>query len=304
MRATAARDNESSVADAVKGWRPVVKWAGGKKSLSQEIVACMPSKIGTYAEPFCGGAAVFFALASEPKRRFERAVLADKNEELVRLYRALQRDVDKLVGRLGAYQDDHYALTPEERRQHYYDVRERSTKRLGDVERGARLLFLNKTCFNGLWRVNARGKFNVPFGRYEKPRILDEKRLREAHEALAGVAIVHDDFQAVTKDLVRGDFVYFDPPYVPLSKTANFTAYAADRFDAADQQRLADELKRLADCGVRAMLSNACSPETKSLYAAFRNRKVPMKRAINSDAAKRGAVDELLVMNYALSALP
>lgn len=278
--------------------RPVVKWAGGKARLFEALRAWMPESIETYAEPFCGGAAVFFALAAEPKRRFRRAVLADKNPELIALYRSLQTDVDALVERLGAYQEEHLTRDPEARREHYYEVRGVDVAGMTALERAARLVFLNKTCFNGLFRVNASGQFNVPFGRYARPKILDEKVLRDAHEALQGVTVHLGDFAAVTAELERGDFVYFDPPYVPLSRTANFTRYGADPFDRSEQERLAEELSRLRARGVKAMLSNAKSPVTNQLYARFVCKRVSARRSINSDPNKRGDVNELIVMNY------
>lgn len=281
--------------------RPIVKWAGGKARLTDRLVALMPEgSFGTYAEPFCGGAAMFFALASEPKRRFERAILSDKNEELVALYHAVQRDVETLAARLLDYQEDHYARDLEKRREHYYEVREMNPRGMSGVERGARLLFLNKTCFNGLWRVNASGEFNVPFGRYKKPKIADAEALRAASRALEGVEVRLSDFADVARELSKGDFVYFDPPYVPVSKTANFTAYAG-RFDTSEQQRLADTLEALRKKGVRAMLSNACSDVTKELYGrneALRTRTISVARSINSDPNKRGDVKELVVTNY------
>lgn len=281
--------------------RPVVKWAGGKTRLLDHLARIMPQgEFGTYAEPFAGGAALFFWLASQPTKRFRRAVLADKNPELVALYKAIKGDVDELIERVRAYQDEHLKRDLEGRREHYYEVRELATSTLRPIERGARLLFLNRTCFNGLWRVNASGQFNVPFGRYAKPKILDEEVLRAAHDALSDVTIAQADFADVTRDLSKGDFVYFDPPYVPVSKTANFTAYAADRFGEQEQRRLAEELAVLRDRQVFAMLSNAYTPEIEQLYRDydFTVEKVPAPRAINSDPKKRGDVAELVVTTY------
>ncbi len=281
--------------------RPVVKWAGGKTRLLEPLRAFMPKgTFGTYAEPFCGGAAMFFALAAERNPRFERAVLADKNEDLLALYSAIQGEIDELVDAARRYHDEHLRLGEKGRQKHYYAVRETDSARLSRVERGARLLFLNKTCFNGLWRVNAAGKFNVPFGRYRAPRICDEEVLRSAHRALEGVRIEHGDFTVVTRDLARGDFVYFDPPYAPVSKTSSFNAYARDRFDWAEQRRLAEELRVLRDRGVYAMLSNARTAALEDLYGSFGFHVdvVSAPRAINSDAQKRGDVDELVVTTY------
>jgi DNA adenine methylase len=281
--------------------RPVVKWAGGKTRLLDRLMKRLPpGRFKTYAEPFCGGGAMFFALAAEPKRRFTRALLADKNAELVTLYQVIKDDVEPLIDRVQAYQDDYYRLGEDQRRERFYEVRELDSAKLTPVERGARLLFLNRTCFNGLWRVNASGRFNVPFGKYASPRILDIDVLRAAHEALSIAEIYLADFSFVTKKLKRGDFVYFDPPYVPVSKTANFTAYASDPFGPAEQERLASELGRLKKLGVDAMLSNAATAEMKALYVrhGFVVDSIQAARSINSDPSKRGDVTELVVTTY------
>jgi DNA adenine methylase len=272
--------------------KPIVKWAGGKTRLLGELRRRLPGEIGTYVEPFAGGAALFFALASEVEegdRKLERAILCDQNRELVACYRAVQTDVESVIEALGAYRYD---------RDLFYETREKDTSRMSDVERAARLLFLNRTCFNGLWRVNASGRFNVPFGRYKNPRICDEEGLREASRALARAEIHHGDFSSVLSGLRAGDFVYFDPPYAPVSKTAAFTDYAAGGFDAKDQARLVSELVRLREADVLAMLSNADTPETRALYENFAMEVVFAPRAINSDAAKRGDARELLVTSW------
>lgn len=243
---------------------------------------------------------MFFALAAEPKRRFTRAILADKNAELVTLYQVIKNDVGPLIDRVRGYQDDYYRLDDDKRRERFYEVRALDSTTLDPVERGARLLFLNRTCFNGLWRVNAAGRFNVPFGKYTSPRILDAEVLQAAHEALSVAEIHLADFSFVTKQLKRGDFAYFDPPYVPVSKTANFTAYASDPFGPAEQERLASELARLKKIGVHAMLSNASTHEMRKLYVGhdFVVAEIQAARSINSDPSKRGDVTELVVTTY------
>ena len=276
--------------------RPIVKWAGGKTRLLGEILARMPARIGTYAEPFAGGAAVFFALASESAsgrpsaRRFERAVLADRNLDLVALYRATRDSVGDLIEALRGFRYD---------RDLFYEVRAQDPSAMSDVSRGARLLFLNRTCYNGLWRVNSKGIFNVPFGRYKNPKILDEKGLRSAALLLAQTELVHGDFSEVTGKLGSGDFVYLDPPYAPASITSDFTAYAREGFGPDDQQRLATELLRLRKKRVLALLSNADTPETRALYAGLSQDRVRVARSINSDPESRGEVSELLVSNWA-----
>lgn len=276
-----------------------MKWVGGKSRLLGKLRAHVPEgPFGTYVEAFAGGAALFFSMADAKPRAFTRAVLADKNEELVTLYRVLQSDVTALVSRLAEVQAEYHAMDEDARRTRYYEVRDLDPGTLPDVERAARLLFLNRTCFNGLWRVNARGVFNVPFGRYAHPRILDEDTLRSAHAALARTTIRHADFEEVTRGLGPRDFVYFDPPYVPVSKTANFTAYAEGKFGKAEQDRLVEVLVDLRERGVRAMLSNA--EESRALYEKARLfvHDVTAPRAINSDPSKRGDVRELIVTTY------
>ena len=296
MRTGAEHDNEFLVTP-----RPVVKWAGGKSRLLDRLMTRLPpGRFEQYAEPFCGGAAMFFALSAEPRRRFTRALLADKNAELVSLYVSIKEEVEPLIDRLRSYRDDHLRKDDEKRRAHFYEVRALSTEGMTTVERGARLLFLNKTCFNGLWRVNSSGRFNVPFGKYVTPKILDADVLRAAHEALSFATIRLADFSVVTSELRAGDFAYFDPPYVPVSKTSNFTAYASDRFGPAEQERLATELARLKRRGVKAMLSNAATKESIALYErhGFVVDSIRAARAINSDPKKRGDVDELVVTTY------
>ena len=169
---------------------------------------------------------------------------------------------------------------------------------MSDAERGARLIFLNRTCFNGLWRVNKSGKFNVPFGRYTNPRIIDEEGLTEAARALAKAELVVGDFEQVTRTLGPGDFVYFDPPYVPVSKSASFTSYASGGFGPAEQERLAAELTRLREAGVAAVLSNADTEATRALYQDFAMHRVTAARSINSQGARRGHVGELVVTSW------
>ena len=292
----AEHDNEVAVVSAA----PVVKWAGGKARLLGRLLAKLPAgTFGTYAEPFVGGGAMFFRLSSYEPRLFKRALLSDKNPELVALYRALKKDVDALALRVEDYQRDHYRRDAEGRRAHFYEVREMVPEELSDVERGARLVFLNKTCFNGLWRVNSKGRFNVPYGRYDRPGIFDPENLRAAHRALLHAEISFGDFSEVTKKLKKGDFAYFDPPYMPVSKTANFTAYSSP-FGMPEQERLAQTLADLKKRGVNAMLSNADTEDMAALYTkhGFTLDRIDAARMINSDPNKRGSVQELVVTTY------
>jgi DNA adenine methylase len=267
--------------------KPIVKWAGGKSRLLGDLLRHVPEQVGTYIEAFAGGAALFFALAE--RGGFKRAVLCDQNEELITCYRAVKKDVSAVIEALSRYKHD---------REVFYKVRDADTKVMSDVERAARLIYLNRTCFNGLYRVNASGKFNVPFGRYKNPRIVDVERLEKASRALKKAELLVGDFTVATKKARAGDFVYFDPPYVPLSRTAAFTEYAAGGFDQEDQERLVAELVRLKKAKVPAMLSNHDTPETRELYKQFRAHVVYVSRPINSDPKKRGAARELVVTTW------
>jgi DNA adenine methylase len=296
--------------------KPVVKWAGGKSKLLGELLARVPDPVGTYIEPFAGGAALFFALAgdcelpevaqlpavsgakkrpSRAKKRiannspFAHSLLCDRNEDLITFYTVLRDDPEGLIRALSRFKHDEEL---------YYKVRAQEPERLKPVARAARFSFLNRTCFNGLWRVNKKGLFNVPFGRYKNPKICDADALRRASLALAQTELTVGDFQTATHKARPGDFVYLDPPYVPLSKSAAFTAYASGGFTRVDQDRLRDELVRLRARGVYAMLSNADTPETRELYGDFCAFEVRAPRAINARGSGRGDANELLVVTW------
>ena len=268
---------------------PFLKWAGGKRQLLAHIEALLPERIDTYFEPFLGGAAVFFRLAASG--RFRRAVLADANPELVNCYQAIKNDVDGVIAKLRRYRND---------RELYYQVRERNPARLSPTARAARLIYLNRCGYNGLYRVNSRGQFNVPFGSYRHPVICDVDKLRAASAALQDAEIVCADFAETLRRVGRGDFVYLDPPYVPLSATSSFTAYAKRDFGSQDQERLATLLGRLATRRIPALLSNSDCETTRHLYKDFARvlSVVPARRAINSVGHGRGPVDEILVRSF------
>ncbi len=269
--------------------KPVLKWAGGKRQLLEPILAfverAFPNRIEKYYEPFAGGAAVFFALVARGK--FERARLSDMNADLIRVYTALRDDADSVILELEKLLELGHS------EEVYYKVRARRPVKAS--ARAARLIYLNRTGYNGLYRVNRSGEFNVPFGRYKTPRILDQSRLLTAAEALQGVELAVEDFEASCKPAKRGDFVYFDPPYVPLSKTASFAAYHSSAFDLAEHARLAKTFAKLTKRGVSTLLSNSDTPETRELFREFDWTTVQATRAINSNGKRRGAVSELLV---------
>jgi DNA adenine methylase len=265
--------------------RPILKWAGGKRSLVPRILEELPKQIGTYYEPFVGGAAVFLALAEE--KRFRRAVISDKNAQLINLYTVVRDDLVKLLKKLEALQE----RTSEE---DYYEIR--AQKGGTKVERAARMIYLNKTGYNGLYRVNSKGGFNVPYGRYKRPKIYDPDRLLAARDALQGVTVEVADFDQSCRAAKPGDVVYLDPPYLPLSKTASFSAYHSDAFGLPEHKRLAKAFDKLVKRGVTAILSNSDTPATRELYAHFKPAGVQVRRPINSVASGRGAVSELLVI--------
>ncbi len=261
--------------------RSPVKWAGGKGALLPEILSRLPEKINTYYEPFVGGGAVFFALAAE--NRFRRAVIGDANDDLMETYFAIQNDLDEVIRRLKAHAGKHSE-------EYFYKVR---------AQRGtyvaARFIYLNRTCFNGLYRVNRKGEFNVPFGKYTNPTICDEENLRAVSEVLQSADLETDDFEATVTHAKPRDAVYFDPPYVPASETANFTAYTAGGFGPETHERLRDVANRLIARGVHVLLSNSDTPFVRELYRGFKIEEVQAPRRVNSKGGKRGNVGELLI---------
>jgi DNA adenine methylase len=276
--------------------KPFLKWAGGKGKLAPAIVAAAPAGIARYIEPFAGAGAVFFAL--EEARPGTPAILADANADLVETYIVVRDQLPLLDAALAGLAAAYAGRTPEERRAMYYEVRE--TVPSIPAERAARFIFLNRTCFNGLFRVNAAGRFNVPHGRYRNPRIHDGALLAACSRALQRAELRAGDFAAVCDEARPGEFVYLDPPYHPLSATASFTAYTSGDFGPADQIRLRDAFESLTRRGVAAMLSNSGHGFIRDLYAGggYRVKTVPMSRAINSRGSGRAPVDELLIDNF------
>jgi len=267
------------------GPAPFLKWAGGKGQLLDVILPRLPAEIpGTYVEPFIGGGAVFFELAR--LGRIRKAKLFDRNRDLVDTYLAVRDDVEAVLMALAPHKNDE---------DYYYQVRAIDPATLSLPARAARTIFLNRVGYNGLYRVNSSGRFNVPFGRYRNPRILDDVGLRSASRALSCAEIAVADFEDSCATATAGDVVYLDPPYIPLSPTANFTAYAEGRFGEEEHKRLASTFAKLVDRGAYALLSNSDTELSRTLYAGFKQVSVEANRAINSKADKRGPVFELLV---------
>lgn len=273
--------------------QPFLKWAGGKAQLLKQFEPFFPPSIRSYSEPFLGGGAVFFHL----KARFPkmRAALRDNNAELINCYQVVRDEVVELMHRL----DYHLQEFRAQGEPYYYQVRGQHKLR-GPVERASRMIFLNKTCYNGLWRVNGRGQFNVPIGSYrpEKVSLYDRSNLLAASRGLQNVDLAVQDFRQTLAAAQTDEFVYIDPPYHPLSRTANFTSYTQEEFGQAEQKRLAELFAEAAGRGAKLMLSNSDTPLTRQLYAGFNLQTVQARRAVNCDAAKRGRISELVVLSY------
>jgi DNA adenine methylase len=270
--------------------RPFVKWAGGKGALVSEIAARLPRdpSLRRYVEPFVGAGALFFWV----RRSFHAldCILSDSNEELINAYRSLRDDVERVLAKL----ETHAELHSE---QHFYAVR--SARPREACERAARFIYLNRTCYNGLYRVNRRGEFNVPFGRYDHPRIVDRENLLAVATALAGVDLRCADFEAVLSECSSGDLVYLDPPYHPLSATSAFTSYTREGFGEEEQRRLARAFGDATRQGAFVILSNSNSGFVRELYSELDPcpimDEVSVSRPINSKASGRGPVAELLI---------
>ncbi|MDF2694795.1 MAG: modification methylase, partial [Labilithrix sp.] len=244
--------------------RPFLKWVGGKTQLLEQMEPLLPSGLTfrRYFEPFVGGAALFFDLRTRKPEM--PAFLSDVNAELVNCYATVRDHVEEVITELGRHKYES---------EHYYEVRSWDVASLSAAEKAARTIFLNKTGYNGLYRVNKSGQFNVPFGRFTRPLICDPENLRACSRALKGVSIEHGDFSTVEKHAKKGDFVYFDPPYVPLSPTSDFTAYIPGGFREPEQRKLAKVFAKLAKRGVKVMLSNSETPLVRELYGEFRIEK-------------------------------
>lgn len=263
--------------------RPFLKWAGGKTQLLPQILARLPQRFGTYHEPFLGGGAVFFALGPQ------RGVLSDINADLIRTYQAVRDDVGAVVRELRQHAAEE---------EHFYQVRAQEPGRLSGVASAARTIFLNRTCFNGLYRVNRRGEFNVPFGRYANPTICDVDNLTAVSRVLKGVELRVESVFDMGARVRKGDLVYLDPPYDPVSKTASFTSYARNGFGREEQERLAQLYRELVDRGAYVMLSNSDTKLINDLYKDFHIDRVYARRAINARADRRGPVSEVLVRSW------
>lgn len=269
---------------------PVVKWVGGKRQLLDEITPLLPKHITSYCEPFLGGGAVLFSI--QPTK----AIVNDLNKDLIIVYEVIRDDVETLIESLKKHENTaeyFYAIRDTDRDKESYSSMSR-------VEKASRLIYLNKTCFNGLFRVNSLGEFNSPFGHYKNPNIVNEPVLRAVSKYFNAnnISFYSEDFAETLDRVGKGGFVYLDPPYDPVSDTASFTGYNKGGFDRNEQIRLKQCCDELTKRGVKFMLSNSATDFIKDLYKDYRVTVVKAKRAINSDASKRGAIEEVLITNY------
>jgi DNA adenine methylase len=298
--------------------RPFLKWAGGKTQLLNEFGKRLPQElkreeITRYVEPFVGGGAVFFYLNQE--HTFEDCYIFDVNEELILTYKVIKKSAKDLITQLQTLEDDYLSKNEKKREQFYYDVRDAFNEKLPHfdfrryrsnwVERAAQIIFLNRTCYNGLFRVNGKGKFNVPFGRYKNPVILNEDNLIDVAELFKKTTITLGDFTRCREFVNDQTLVYFDPPYRPLNPSSSFTSYSKDRFYDEDQVRLAKFFEELDNKGAKMMLSNS-DPKNENpndtffddLFSDYFIERVPAKRMINCNGKLRGSINELIITNY------
>ncbi len=268
-----------------------VKWAGGKKQLLEQFKDFFPKKFNSYHEPFVGGGSVALYLLKTQKP--SKVYLSDLNSELINCYNVIKNDVEVLIKTLKIWKKGHS-------KEQYYKVRKKNPKDLDAVSRAARFIYLNRTCFNGLYRENSKGEFNVPMGNYKNPSIVLEKELREISKLLKNTVMKNISFENVLNTAKKGDFIYFDPPYYPLEGKSNFTTYTKEKFLEEEQRKLANIFKKLDKRGCLVMLSNSDTNFVKELYDDYNISIVKAKRMINCDATKRGEINEIVVTNYPL----
>lgn len=276
--------------------KPFLKWVGGKGRLLEQLLPYFTEARqaeGKYFEPFFGGGAVFFALSPLSGQ------INDINKALMAAYSNIKKDVNSVIEQLEIIEPAYLLLNDEGRKEYFYKRREEyNLEPFDTVRKTALLIFLNKTCFNGLYRENRKGGFNVPHGKYANPKICDADALRATSEALRQVVVTSGSFVDAVADAKEGDFVYFDPPYYPLNPTSSFTSYSVDDFSADDQRKLKDVLDDLTKRGVKAAVSNSDSEFINELYKDYRIEKVWAGRSINSVGSKRGKITEVLVLNW------
>lgn len=276
--------------------RPFVKWVGGKRQLARQFrdMDLYPPddfdvSRATYFEPFVGGGAMFFDLMPQ------RSVLSDMNKELIITYNIIKDNIEDLIKRLKTHQKKNS-------KDYFLKIRSQDFEKLTNINIAARFIYLNRTCFNGMFRVNSKGQFNVPYGKYKNPLICDEDNLKKVSKSLKNIKILHQDYRKVLEKAKKGDFIYFDPPYYPVNKTSNFTSYTKEAFLEKEQEELRDTYLKLHKRGCYVMLSNSDTPFINKLYSGL-SKKIKIKkvfagRNINSKASGRGKIKEVVVINY------
>lgn len=271
---------------------PVLKWVGGKRQLLDQILPLIPKKVGTYFEPFLGGGAVLFGYAPS------KAIVNDSNKELINVYQTIKNNPEALISKL----NEHKERNNEE---YFYQIRsidrnETAYSKLSDIERAARIIYLNKTCYNGLFRVNSSGEFNSPWGRYKNPNITCETTIRALNNYLLekNITILTGGYSKAIDKITKNDFVYFDPPYMPISNSSSFTGYTSSGFGIEEQKKLKALCDYLDSQKIKFLLSNSSCPFIKELYSNYRTKNVEAKRMINSNSEKRGEINEVLIYNY------
>ena len=268
--------------------KPFIKWAGGKTQLLPEILSRLPKSYNNYFEPFLGGGAVFFAL--NPKKAF----LSDLSKDLITTYKVIKNDYEALANELSNYEyneEFYYKLRAQDRDKENYE-------KLSNLKVAARFIYLNKTCFNGLYRVNSKGEFNVPFGKYKNPSLFKIENLKACSNALESTELNTASYLETLKEIKKDDLVYLDPPYSPLNKTSSFTSYTKDGFNNDKQKELRDFCIEVDKIGAKFILSNSYNTLILELYKDFKIETIKAKRAINSKANKRNSINEVIVRNY------
>jgi DNA adenine methylase len=279
----------------VKQYHPFVKWVGGKRGLLEQILPLFPREFDSYYEPFIGGGAVFFELFSKGLLKNKKVILSDINKELINTYNVVKNNPYELISNLENYKKQHS-------KEFYYKIRELDRKEnynnLSNLEKATRFIYLNKTCFNGLYRVNKKGYFNTPIGSYKNPNIADGNVILSASEALQDVEILQQSFKEILKQAKQSDLVYFDPPYYPLNETSNFTSYDSNCFLENEQFELFEVFNKLTDKKVKVIQSNSDTNFIRKLYKKYTIKTINANRFINSKGNKRGKITEVLILNY------
>ncbi len=273
-------------------YKPILKWAGGKRQLLPVLIKNIPDKFNTYYEPFIGGAALLISLYSLNK--INESVISDINKDLYNLYKTIKENPQQLIDELDN-------LEFKNNKEDYYKARELFNSTEDPANRSALLIYLNRHGYNGLYRVNSSNKFNVPFGKYNNPGMPSSRNIMALSELFQSCTIMNSDFELTVNNAKKGDFVYFDPPYMPLSKTSYFTGYTHSGFDEKDQERLAKTFQELSDRGVYVMESNSSTDFIKELYKDFNLLEVDARRNINSVGTKRNSIKELIITNYGVA---